>query len=253
MPAFPAGGAVYAAGGVVVLLLRRRPDRARFSAPRTMIAPLLLALRQLGDPSFLGPLLKGLGGAVVVFAGLVAAGAWGAEALAGGAGWLAKAAAALGGLLALGVAVWLFVPVMLAVAGLFLDPVAEAVECRFYPGLPPPHGASLAAQVGFNLWFGLRMAVLSLAALPLIFALPPVGAALLWLVSAIGLGHGLFEGVAQRRMGVGEARALRREREARVLGVGAVLAGIALIPGLNLIVPVLGTAAMTHLLHRSKP
>jgi uncharacterized protein involved in cysteine biosynthesis len=38
-----------------------------------------------------------------------------------------------------------------------------------------------------------------------------------------------------------------------VLGVGAVLAGIALIPGLNLIVPVLGTAAMTHLLHRSKP
>lgn len=217
-----------------------------------MIAPLLLALRQLGDPAFLGPLLKGLGGAVLVFAGLVAAGAWGAEALAGGSGWLAKAAAALGGLLAVGLAVWLFVPVMLAVAGLFLDPVSAAVERRFYPDLPPASGASLAAQVRFNLWFGLRLAVLSLAALPLILALPPVGTALLWLVSAFGLGHGLFEGVAQRRMGVAEALALRRAREGRVLGVGAILAAISLIPVLNLIVPVLGTAAMTHLLHRNE-
>ena len=216
-----------------------------------MIAPLLLALRQLGDPAFLGPLLKGLGGAVLVFAGLVAAGAWGAEALAGGSGWLAKAAAALGGLLAVGLAVWLFVPVMLAVAGLFLDPVSAAVERRFYPDLPPASGASLAAQVRFNLWFGLRLAVLSLAALPLILALPPVGTALLWLVSAFGLGHGLFEGVAQRRMGVAEARALRRAREGRVLGVGAILAAMSLIPVLNLIVPVLGTAAMTHLLHKN--
>jgi CysZ protein len=217
-----------------------------------MIAPLLLALRQLGDRAFLLPLLKGLGGAVLVFAGLVAAGAWGAEALAGGSGWLARAAAALGGLLALGLAVWLFVPVMLAVAGLFLDPVADAVERRYYPRLPPARGASLAAQVRFNLWFGLKMAALSLATLPLAFAVPPVGTALRWLVSAFALGHGLFEGVAQRRLDVAEARALRRRLEARVLGTGGVLAAIALIPGLNLIVPVLGTAAMTHLLHRNE-
>src|SRR5215207_3709366 len=147
-----------------------------------MLVPLLLAIRQLGDRSFLAPLLKGLGGAVLVFAGLVAAGAWGADALAGGSGWVSKAAAALGGLLALGLAVWLFVPVMLAVAGLFLDPVAEAVERRFYPGLPPARGASLAAQARFNLRFGLRMGALSLATLPLALAVPPVGTVLLWLV-----------------------------------------------------------------------
>jgi CysZ protein len=216
-----------------------------------MIAPLLLAIRQLGDRAFLGPLLKGLGGAVLVFAGLAGAGAWGADALAGGSGWVAKTAAALGGLLALGLAVWLFVPVMLAVAGLFLDPVAEAVERRFYPGLPPARGASLAAQARFNLRFGLRMGVLSLATLPLALAVPPVGTVLLWLVSAFGLGHGLFEGVAQRRMGIAEARALRRGREARVLGIGGVLAALSLVPVLNLLVPVLGTAAMTHLLHRN--
>lgn len=216
-----------------------------------MIAPLVLALRQIGDRAFLGPLLKGLGSALLVFVGLVAVAAWGAEALAGGSGWLAGAAAALGGLLALGLGIWLFVPVMLAVVGLFLDPVAEAVERRFYPGLPPARGTGLAAQVRYNLWFGLRLVVLSLAALPFAFAVPPVGTALLWMVSAYGLGHGLFEGVAQRRMSVEEARASRRQREARVLGIGAVLAAIALIPGLNLLVPVLGTAAMTHVLHRN--
>lgn len=216
-----------------------------------MIAPLLLALRQLGDRSFFLPLVKGLGGAVLVFAALVFAGAWGAEALAGGSGWLARAAAALGGLLALVAGVWLFVPVMLAVAGLFLDPVAEAVEQRFYPGLPLARGAGLAAQARFNLGFGLRMAGLTLLTLPVLLAAPPIGAALLWAVSAFALGHGLFEGVAQRRVGVAEARALRRGKEATVLGVGAVLAGISLIPGLNLIVPVLGTAAMTHVMHRT--
>jgi len=188
---------------------------------------------------------------VLVFAGLVATGAFGAEALAGGSGWLATAAAALGGALALALAVWLFVPVMLALAGLFLDPVAEAVERRFYPGLPPARGASLAAQATFNLKLGLWLGALSLATLPLTFAVPPVGAALLWAVSAVGLGHGLFEGVAQRRMGVGEARALRRAREAPVLAIGAVLAGASLVPVLNLLVPVVGTAAMTHLLHRN--
>lgn len=216
-----------------------------------MIAPLLLALRQLGERSFFLPLLKGVGGAVVVFAVLVFLGAWGAEALAGGSGWLARAAAALGGLLALASAVWLFVPVMLAVAGLFLDPVAEAVERRFYPGLPPARGAGLASQAWFNLGFGLRMAGLTLLVLPVTFAAPPVGAVLLWAVSAYALGHGLFEGVAQRRVGVREAKALRRGKEATVLGVGAVLAAMSLVPGLNLLVPVLGTAAMTHVLHRS--
>jgi CysZ protein len=136
-------------------------------------------------------------------------------------------------------------------AGLFLDPVAEAVERRFYPRLSPARGASLAAQAGFNLKLGLWLGALSLATLPLTVAVPPVGAALLWVVSAVGLGHGLFEGVAQRRMGVAEARALRRTREASVLALGAVLAGASLVPVLNLLVPVVGTAAMTHLMHRN--
>lgn len=214
-----------------------------------MLASLVLSLRQLGDPAFRSPLLKGLLGAVAVFAALAGLAAWGTGWLAGGTGWLATTAATAGGLLTLGLAWWLFIPAMLAISGLFLDPVAEAVERRHYPGLPPARGASLGAQTRFNLVLGAQVAGLSLLALPLLLV-PPFGAVALWLISTVALGHGLFEGVAQRRLPVAEARALRRRKEGRVLGLGAVLAALSLVPVLNLLVPVLGTAAMTHLLHR---
>lgn len=215
-----------------------------------MLAACMLTLRQMSDPAFLAPLAKGLFGAVAVFAGLALLAAWGTGALAGGTGWLATAAATFGGLLTLGLAYWLFIPAMLAISGLFLDPVAAAVERRYYPALPPAEGASLGAQIGFNLKLGLVMAALSLLALPLALFAPPFGAVAFWLISTVALGHGLFEGVAQRRMTVEAARTLRRSREWQVLGLGAVLATLALVPVVNLLVPVLGTAAMTHLLHR---
>jgi CysZ protein len=215
-----------------------------------MIAACLLALRQLGDPAFIGPLAKSFGAALLAFLGLAALAAWAVAGVAGGSGWLAGIAGALGGLLVLVLAVWLFVPVMLAISGLFLDPVAAAVERRYYPQLPPAQGASLMAQVRFNLVFALKTGVVTLAALPLLAFAPPFGAVALWLVSTVALGHGLFEGVAQRRMPVPAAQAERRRREVPVLLIGALLAGLSLVPGLNLLVPVLGTAAMTHLLHR---
>jgi CysZ protein len=217
-----------------------------------MLAAFLLTFRQLGEPAFIGPLAKGFLGALAVFLGLAGLAAWGTAALAGGSGWLAGIAAALGGVLTLGLAIWLFVPAMLAIAGLFLDPVAAAVERRFYPGLPPARGAGLAAQAAFNLKLGLVVGALSLIALPLAVLAPPFGAVLLWLISTVALGHGLFEGVAQRRMDIPAARALRRRREVPVLLLGAILAAASLVPIVNLLVPVFGTAAMTHLLHRSE-
>ncbi len=217
-----------------------------------MIAACLLSLRQLADPAFLGPLAKSFGAALLAFLGLAALSAWAVAGAAGGDGWLAGIAGALGGLLVLVLAIWLFVPVMLALSGLFLDPVAAAVERRYYPHLPPALGASLMAQTRFNIGFALKTGVVTLAALPLLAFAPPFGAVALWLVSTIALGHGLFEGVAQRRMPVDAARVERRRREAPVLVLGALLAALSLVPGLNLLVPVLGTAAMTHLLHRGQ-
>jgi uncharacterized protein involved in cysteine biosynthesis len=215
-----------------------------------MLAALFLSLRQISDPAFRAPLLKAAALAALGFAGLVALCAWGVGWVAGGEGWLATVASALGGLLAVFGAVWLFLPAVLAIAGLFLDGVAEAVERRHYPWLAPARGAPLHAQVMASLRLALRVLGLMLLALPLALALPLLGAVVLWVVGAFSIGFGLFDGVAQRRMGVAEALALRRRLKLSVLALGAVLAALSAVPLLNLLIPVLGTAAMTHLLHR---
>ncbi|MFT8243911.1 EI24 domain-containing protein [Roseomonas sp. BN140053] len=219
---------------------------------RAVAASLLLPWGQLTEPGFRWPLIKGLLGAIVAFGALVLLAGWGVGALAGGTGWLATLAATLGGALVLVSAVWLFVPVALAISGLFVDEVAEAVERQHFPGLPPAAGASLTAQVWAALGLAARVLLLTLLVLPLAFLLPGVGLVLLWAVAAWSLGQGFFEGVAQRRMTVAASRALWRRRRPEVLAVGAALAGLAAVPLLNLLVPVLGTAAMTHLLHRGR-
>jgi len=94
------------------------------------------------------------------------------------------------------------------------------------------------------------MAGLTLLLLPLALLVPMVGAVALWAVAAVALGEGLFLGVAQRRVGVAEAEALRRARRGAIWSLGGVLALAGLIAPLGLLVPVLGTAAMVHLLHR---
>lgn len=214
---------------------------------------LLLPLRQITDPGFRWPLLKGVAGALLAFAGLVWLADWGVSALVGGDGWLATLAGLLGGVLVLVSAVWLFVPVMLGIASLFLDEVAEAVEKRFYPALPPPQGAGLHAQIWAGVVLGLRMLVLTVLVMILALFAPPVGAVLFWVVAAVSLGNGLFDGVAQRRMAVPDATLLRRRLRWPIWAVGGVLALAALVPVLNLVVPVWGTAAMTHLMQRAKP
>jgi uncharacterized protein involved in cysteine biosynthesis len=69
-----------------------------------------------------------------------------------------------------------------------------------------------------------------------------------WAVAAYGIGKGLFVTVAMRRMPrVPAERAYHRGRWV-VLVQGAVLALAATVPLLNLLIPVIGTAAMVHVL-----
>jgi uncharacterized protein involved in cysteine biosynthesis len=211
---------------------------------------LVLPFRQLTDSAFRRPLFRGLGGAVVAFLALIWLADWGVAALLSGSGWWATLAGVLGGLLVLISALWLFVPVALAISGLFLDDVAEAVERRYYPLLPPAEGPALHHQIWAGCVLGLQMLGLTILIMPLGFLVPPLGAVAFWAVAALSLGYGLFDGVAQRRMSVEQSRLLRRQVRWPVLTVGAVLAALALVPIANLLVPVLGTAAMTHLLQR---
>jgi uncharacterized protein involved in cysteine biosynthesis len=215
-----------------------------------MITAFMLALAQLRDPAFRRPLLWGVLGAAVALALLTWGAIDGAAWLAGGTGWLSWLAQAGGGIAALILAWWLFLPVAAAIASQLVEPVAAAVERRHYPTLPPPQGASIAAQVAFGLRFGLRLLGLQLVLLPLLF-IPVVGVVLALAVSAHALGSGMVQQTALLRMDPAQARAAWRRLRWSGWALGLVLAAMALVPLLNLLVPVLGTAAAVHLLQRS--
>jgi uncharacterized protein involved in cysteine biosynthesis len=86
-------------------------------------------------------------------------------------------------------------------------------------------------------------------ALVLALLLPGVGFALGWLVASWAIGRGVFVAVAMRRMDRRAANALYRDRRTDVLLQGGLMTAGNLVPLLNLLVPVLGVAAMVHVLH----
>ncbi len=215
------------------------------------MTPLLLALGQLDDPAWFGVLARSIGLALLAYALLLLGSVWGVGAALAAVHWPGWLAAVVGTAGVALLAVWLFLPTVLLISTLYIDRIAQAVDRRHYPGLPPPRPAALAAQ----LWDGLALAggVLALNAVALLLALllPGVGLALALLVSGWAIGRGLFVAVAMRRMGRLDAHALYRSRRGAVLLPGVLLAAAAAVPGVNLLVPIVGTAAMVHVLNRA--
>ncbi|PZW47104.1 CysZ protein [Humitalea rosea] len=215
-----------------------------------MLDALSLAFGQIADPAFRRPLLKGAGlaalGALLLLWGCIEGAAW---AVAGAPGWIGWIAGTLGGIGGVMLAWWLFLPVAVAISGIFVEEVAHAVEARHYPGLPPARGAPIAAQVLWGLTFGVKMLAVQILLLPLMLV-PGIGFVVALVVSALVLGRGFFEGTAQLRMSVAQGRAQARARRWSVWGLGLALALLSLVPVLGLFVPSLGTAAAVHLLRR---
>ncbi|MBW6400215.1 EI24 domain-containing protein [Roseomonas sp. HJA6] len=215
-----------------------------------MPAAFLLALGQIGDPAFRRPLFLGILGAAVALALLIWGAVEAASWAAGGTGWLSWLAQAGGGAAGLLLAWWLFLPVAAAIAAQLVEPVAAAVERRFYPWLPPARGASIAAQIAFGLRFGLKLLLLQILLVPMLFV-PLVGFILALVISAYALGAGMVLQTALLRMDMPAARMAWARNRLSGWVLGLVLALMALVPLLNLLIPVLGTAASVHILHRS--
>lgn len=211
-----------------------------------MIEPLFRALAQLNDRVFLGVVWRSLLLSLAAFAGLLAGSVWLVQAWAAQGGWLGWLVGLLGGIAALLVAIWLYVPVALLIATFYLDRIAGAVERRYYPGLPPPAWAPLAEQGWDGVVLAGQVLVLQVATLIASVLLPGVGLVLGYLVTGWAIGRGLFVGVAMRRMSRPDALALYRQRRLAVVVPGIVLALASSLPPLNLLVPVVGIAAMVH-------
>ena len=225
----------------------------------SLLVDLARALAQLGDPRFLRVVLTALGvtilGLVVVFWAATAALGWLLpEHLSlpwiGEVGFLDTLVswAAIGLLLV--ASIFLMVPTAAAVVGFFLDGVAEAVEARHYPALPPAHPPGLARQLADSLRFLGLVVAANLVALVVWFAVPPLAPFVFWLVNGYLLGREYFTLVATRRLPPEAAAALGRRHLGRLWVAGTLMVVPMSVPLLNLLVPVIGVAVFTHQFHR---
>lgn len=150
--------------------------------------------------------------------------------------------------------VFLMIPVAAIFVGFFLDRIADAVETRHYPDVRADPPGTLLGDILEALRFtGVVIGVNLLALIPyLVFLVlfPPLGLALIYGVNGYLLGREYFELVAVRHMTGAEARALRKRYRWRIWFAGVLMAVPLTIPVMNLVVPVLGVATITHQFHR---
>ena len=215
------------------------------------VRALFLALGQLDDPACFGVLVRSVGLALLAYVLLLGGSVWGIHALLASVRWPGWIAGLLGTTGVLLLAFWLFLPTVMLIATLYIERIARAVDHRHYPFLPPPSPAALHAQLWDGLALAFQVLVLNAVAVVLALLLPGPGLVLGIAVGGWAIGRGLFVAVAMRRMGRMKAQALYRRHRIAVLVPGLLLAAAASVPGVNLLVPVVGTAAMVHVLNRN--
>lgn len=156
--------------------------------------------------------------------------------------------------LTLGVLVVLFIffPALSTIAaGLFLDKVADVVEGKYYPKLSPVQEMPLSSVI----WMAVKLLtltlVLNILVLPLYF-IPLINLVVFYVLNGYLIGREYYEMVAQRHLPVGEIRSFRKTKMGGYLIFGAIVTFLLTIPFLNLLMPIIATAAMVHLFHKAR-
>ncbi|MEX0284378.1 MAG: EI24 domain-containing protein [Paracoccaceae bacterium] len=217
-----------------------------------------MALGQIGDPRFRRVLGLGI---VLTIALLVAAyagflwilDAWLGESITLPGGreilWLDDLLTFSSIFLMLALSIFLMVPVASAITSMFLDEVAQAVEDRHYPTLPPVPGVPFYEAFRDTINFlGVIIAANILALI--VYALLPFAAIFIfWALNGYLLGREYFMLAAMRRIGRDAAKALRRKHAGTIWLAGTFMAMPLSIPLINLVIPILGAATFTHIFH----
>jgi CysZ protein len=136
-------------------------------------------------------------------------------------------------------------PVTALFAGLYLDHIAGLVERKHYPTDAPGRELPMLKAIQLGVQFGLLVLIVNLAVLPML--LFGIGAIVLLLVNAYLLSREYFEMAAMRHMPVEEARILRKENSPQIFAAGLIPAALALVPIVNLTVPLFSTSYFVHI------
>ncbi|WP_417249527.1 EI24 domain-containing protein [Celeribacter sp.] len=223
-----------------------------------MFSDFAKALGQLGDPRFRAVLGKGIGLTFALLIAIYIAFVWVLGLFLPDAvtiPWIGEVslslALSIGSFLVMIVlSVFLMVPVASAFTGLFLEDVAEAVEAKHYPHLPPAPALSLGDMIRDSLGFLGVLIVANLLALVLYIALNIAAPVIFWGLNGFLLGREYFQMAAMRRLGREGAKAARKRHMGEIWVAGALMAVPLSVPLVNLLIPVLGAATFTHMFMR---
>lgn len=212
-----------------------------------MISAFLKAVGQFSDPAIRRVMWISLGSTLVLFV-LLFSGIWFLlrETVLFDIWWIEDFIDTLGVMATVGLTWILFPAIASSIVGLLLDAVARAVEARHYPALAPAPGAGLADALLSSAKLIALMLVLNILALPL-YLFPVINLFVFYGMNGYLLGREYFELAALRRMKPADAYVLRKSRGIRVFFAGVTIAFLLTLPVVNLLAPVIGTAAMVHL------
>jgi len=152
------------------------------------------------------------------------------------------------------IALMLFPAAAIGLQSLFLDAVADGVEAKYYPHLPPARrqrvGEIVASALRLTMvMLGLNILLLFVWLIMLLIA-APLAPVPFYLVNGYLLGREYFELVALRRMNPLEANVLRRQKLGWNMADGILMTLLFTVPIVNLAGPIIAAAYMTHRFHR---
>jgi uncharacterized protein involved in cysteine biosynthesis len=216
-----------------------------------MFRSLVLAFRQLGDPAIRRVVWLSVGLALALLVALVFGASWLlTESRLFAWGWLETLVDVLGVLATLFLAALAFPPTIGLVAGLFADSVADAVDRRHYPDLPPPRHQGVGELLGIAVRFAGLILLANLLLAVVSIWLPGLNLVLLYALNGYLLGREYYEMAAARRVGPAEMAALRKRYGGRIWVAGLAIALLLAVPVVNLLAPVVAVAFMVHVFQR---
>jgi uncharacterized protein involved in cysteine biosynthesis len=215
-----------------------------------------LAVQQLGDPRLRGIIWWSLLLSLALQVGIAVLAWWLVPSPHFEWNWLNKVIVWLSGAGVIVLALMLFPASFGIVISIFLERIADIVESEHYPELGPAHGI----PVWTGIWTGIAflVAVVALNLVLLLLYIPAMlvaglGAVLFYAFNGWLTARMYYEQVALRRLSPAEVKAWRRANAGVLWLTGVVIVFLGTIPIVNLIVPVVGVAAMVHVAQTLKP
>jgi CysZ protein len=211
-----------------------------------MIKAAFTALADVLSPDFRSVLFKAVGLALALLIAVIAGAVVLIDILKLAPwGWGNAVIEVVAGLGLTVLAFFMIPPVTAVFAGLYLDHIAGLVERKHYPHDAVGRELPMLKALLFGLQFGLLVLIVNLAVLPML--LFGIGAIALLIANAYLLSREYFEMAAMRHMPVEEAKLLRRENSTQIFAAGFIPAVLALVPLVNLTVPLFSTSYFVHI------